>query len=62
MGKLLVLLAGAIGALAFWRRKTLKEDATKVSDAAKGGVERIKGGAADVADAAVDSVDDALDA
>ena len=36
MKKLLVVVAGALGALAFWRRKTIKTDAQKVAGAAKG--------------------------
>jgi hypothetical protein len=47
MGKLLVLLAAGIGGLAFWRRKTLKEDTAKVTEAAKSQVSKIKGEATD---------------
>jgi ribosome recycling factor len=47
MGKLVLLVAAVIGGLAFWRRKTLKDDATKVTEAAKSQVSKIKGEAPD---------------
>jgi hypothetical protein len=45
MGRLALALLAVLGGLAFWRRKTLKDDAATVTEAARSGVERIKGGA-----------------
>ena len=59
--RLLLILGAIFGGVAIWRRKTLKEDASKVSEAAKGGVERIKGGASDAADTSADAAADAAD-
>ena len=74
MGRLAVALLAVLGGLAFWRRKTLKDDAATVTEAARSGVERVKGGASDevVEDAAsavgdvasdiADTVEDSTDA
>ena len=57
--KLIAAIVGALGALAFWRRKSLKEDSEKVvaagKDAATKANARLRGeGAAESADDASD--------
>ena len=59
--RVLVVLGAVLGGVAVWRRKTLKEDAAKVSDAAKGGVDRIKGGSSDAADAMAEVAEEAAE-
>ncbi len=44
MGRLLVVVAAAVGGLAFWRRKSLKDDAGRVAEAAKGATARVTSG------------------
>ena len=60
--RLLLIVGAVLGGLAFWRRKNLKEDAAKVTDVAKGGVDRIKGGSSGVADQVSDAASEAADA
>lgn len=60
--RLLLVVGAVVGGLAFWRRKSLKQDAAKVTDVAKGGVERIKGGSSGVADQVADTASSAADA
>jgi len=50
MGRLLLALFAVLGGLAFWRLKTLKDDAATVSEAARSGVARVKGGSSDSAE------------
>jgi hypothetical protein len=44
MGRLLVLVGAAIGGMAFWRRKSLRTDAEKVTEAAKSATARVTAG------------------
>ena len=44
MGRLLVVVGAAIGGLAFWRRKSLKSDAEKVTEAARSASARVTAG------------------
>lgn len=61
--RILLVLGAVLGGVAFWRRKSLKDDATKVTDVAKGGVERIKSGSSEAAaDVAEDASETATDA
>ena len=52
--KLLAAIAGAIAAVAFWRRKTVKDDAARVAQAGKGAAVKVteagKGAATKVSD------------
>ena len=52
--KLLAAIAGAIAAVAFWRRKTVKDDAARVAQASKGAAVKVteagKGAATKVSD------------
>ncbi len=47
--RLLLVLGAVLGGVAVWRRKSVKDDAAKVTEAAKGGVQRIKRGSSDAA-------------
>ena len=42
MKKMLLAVGAALGGLAFWRRKSLKTDAAKVTEVAKTGVAKVK--------------------
>lgn len=44
MGRLLLAVGAVVGGLAFWRRKTLKSDAEKVTEAAKSAGARVTAG------------------
>ena len=41
MPRLLLAAAAALGALAFWRRKTLKDDTAKITESAKSGAAQV---------------------
>ncbi len=64
--KILLLVVAALGALAFWRKDTLKDDVGKAGDAVKTAGEKIRsrgGNAAEDAIGAVENVaDEAADA
>ena len=47
--KLFAATAGAIAAIAFWRRKTIKDDAAKVTQASKGAAAKAAGAGKGVA-------------
>ena len=71
MGKLLLLIAAALGGVAIWRRKTLQSDAakltelaktnaTKAGEAAKTGVAKVKKESTDAEPAATETPDEAV--
>ena len=72
MGKLLLLIAAALGGVAIWRRKTLQSDAakltelaktnaTKAGEAAKTGVAKVKKDSSDAESTATETSDEAVE-
>jgi hypothetical protein len=60
MKKLLLLVAAVLGALAFWRRDTLKDDVNKAGDAVKGATDKVRSRGEDAVDEAADVVADTV--
>ena len=62
MKKLLLISTAALGGLAFWRRKTLKDDVGQAGDAVKNATQKVRSRGDELADTAETAVDAAADA
>ena len=61
MKKLLLISAAALGALAFWRRNTLKDDVGQAGDAVKNATQKARSRGDELLDDAETAADAAVD-